>query len=180
MADLNVRVLKLHLKHLSQEELINEIGTLFEKFGPVKDYYRAKLSTEDGRDVLERYKGVIRHEFFPTRGLGQARLSVAKKAVTDYKKITNSQEDLADLMLFYVETGVEFTLAYGSIDEPFYNSMEGMYEKAAQHIVRHGLQDRFEPRCSKIVDDTRDIGWGFPDALGEIYDEHFPAQDAFE
>src|SRR2546428_3838794 len=54
MADLNVRALKHHLKHLSQEELINEIGALFEKFGPVKDYYRAKLSADAGREVLER------------------------------------------------------------------------------------------------------------------------------
>lgn len=143
------------------------------------DYYRAKLIAGAGREVLERYKDVIRHEFFPARGLPQARLSVAKKAVTDFKKITDSREDLADLMLFYVETGVKFTLAYGDIDGPFYNSMESMYDKAVQHIVRYDLHDRFEARCSRIVDDTRGIGWGFPDALGEIYDENFPQQDTF-
>ena len=103
------------------------------------------------------------------------RLSVARKAITDYKKVATSLEGVIELMLFYVETGVAFTNAYGDIDEPFYNSMESMYARTLELIAKHNLQDRFAARCRKIVDDTAPIGWGFHDALSELYHEHFAA-----
>ena len=143
---------------------------LFDKFAPVKEYYQAKLSVGAGQEVLEKYKTVIRHEFDPPRGLPKARLSVARKAVSDFKKVSNSALDLADLMLFYVETGVQFTRYYGDIDSAFYNSMEGMFEKAAIHISKHRLHDQFKDRCRQIVADTSGIGWGFHDTLSEIYE----------
>lgn len=175
MATLNQRTLKLNLKHLSREELLDEIGMLFDKFTKVKEYYQTKLGAEDSQGVLEKYKAIIEKEFNPPRGLPKARLSVARKAISDFKKISDSAADLADLMVFYVEAGVRFTREFGDIDEPFYNSMEGMYEKAAKHIIAHKLQDQFEERCQGIVNDTSDMGWGFHDTLGEIYEEYFGA-----
>ncbi|MGE0885599.1 MAG: DUF6155 family protein [Blastocatellales bacterium] len=173
MPKLNQRTLKQRLKSLSHEELLDEIGVLFDKFTKVKEYYEIKLGAGDNQQVLEKYKAIIKNEFNPPRGLPKARLSVAKKAISDFKKLSNSPVDLADLMLSYVEAGVGFTLEFGDIDEPFYNSMESMYEKAVKHIFAHRLQNQFEWRCRKIVTDTSGMGWGFPDALGDIYDEHF-------
>ncbi len=177
MAKLNQRTLKQHLNHLSREELLDEIGMLFDKFAKVKEYYQTKLGGGAGQEVLEKYKAVIEKEFNPPRGLPKARLSVAKKAISDFKKVSNSPVDLADLMVAYVEAGVGFTLEFGDIDEPFYISMEGMFEKAAIHITKHRLHDQFVDRCRQIVDDTRDMGWGFHDALSEIYEEYFGASD---
>ena len=76
-------------------------------------------------------------------------------------------------MLYYVERGVEFTNQYGDIDESFYNSMEGMYLAAAGWIVKHSLQSAFRERCEEVVQNTRNIGWGFHDTLGDIFGEHF-------
>jgi hypothetical protein len=86
----------------------------------VKEYYQIRLSDDDG--VLQKYKAIIEHEFFPVsdRKDPPARLSVAKKAITDYKKLTDSQVNIADIMVFYVETGVRFTNEYGDINEAFY------------------------------------------------------------
>jgi hypothetical protein len=87
-------------------------------------------------------------------------------------------DSLADLMLFYVEMGVQFTNTYGDINEPFYSSMETMYQRAAQLISANELRDRFEGRCLKIVTDTRNIGWGFHDELSDIYHEYFVSDRA--
>jgi hypothetical protein len=76
-------------------------------------------------------------------------------------------------MLFYVEQGVRFTDAYGDIDEPFYISMETMYEKAVNDIIKHRLKDTFQKRCQRIVLDTSEMGWGFHDTLSEIYEDAF-------
>lgn len=173
MAKPNQRTLKLHLQQLSREELLDEIAMLYDKFEPVKGFYQTRLSESGGRAMLESYKDVIWREFFPSHGLPPARLSVARKAVADFKKISNSPADLAELMLFYVGTGVQFTQEYGDIDSAFYNSMEGMFERAAKHIVTHGLQEQFERPCRRIVADASDTGWGFHDSLSEIYGEYF-------
>lgn len=170
---LNLTSLKQYLKGRSQEALIEEIAELFKRIPAVKDYYQAKIKPKAETQVLEKYQKIIQDEFFPARGLGKARLSVARKAVTDYKKVAVSPASVADIMLFYVEQGVKFTKEYGDIDEPFYNSMESMYGKALELIAKYGLKDVYHPRCRRIVDGASDTGWGFYDALSDMYDEAF-------
>jgi hypothetical protein len=169
----SLTVLKQHLKNCSKEELISDISELFKKFNSVKDYYQIKLSPQEETQVGAKYKKIIEDEFFPARGFGKAKLSVARKAITEYRKITETPVDTADIMLFYVEQGVKFTNAYGDINEPFYNSMESMYEKAVKWIVKHEIQDVFNERCMRIVKDTSGIGWGFHDALSHMYSDSF-------
>ncbi len=164
----NLTALKQYLKNSSKEELISDISELFKRFDSVKDYYQIKLSPQEETEVRAKYKKIIENQFFPTGGIGKAKLSVAKKAVTDYKKIGDTPVGVADIMLFYVEQGVNFTNAYGDIDEPFYNSMESMYEKVVEWIVRYEIQDIFKARCVKIVEETSGIGWGFHDFLNDI------------
>ncbi len=171
--ELNLTSLKQYLKIRSHEELVADISELFKKFQSVKDYYEVKLSPEDETQVISKYKKIIEREFFPERGYGKAKLSVAKKAVSDYKKLSKNPVNIADIMIFYVEQGVKFTNSYGDIDEAFYISMENMYEKAAGWIVQHNLQDLFVDRCQRIVKETRHIGWGFHDGLNDSYSKFF-------
>ena len=142
----------------------------YKSFDVVKEYYQVQLSGDD-ESVLQKYKEIIEHEFFPVseRKDPPARLSVARKAITDYKKLTGSDVNIADIMVYYVETGVRFTNEYGDIDEAFYISMESMYEKALKFIVDKKLTDIFNERLLAIVNDTDGIGWGFHDQLEYLY-----------
>ena len=162
-----------YFSRLSKEGLLKEVTEIIKRFPEVRQYYQSKFNTNTQREMVEQYKKKIKHEFFPDRGLGHARLSIAKKTIADYKKITSRSEDIVDLMLFYVEQGVEFTLEYGDIDEPFYNSMESMYVNALQLIKKENLLEQFRDRCKKIVDKTSDMGWGFHDTLSDYYEESF-------
>ena len=170
---MKINDLKQYLNTRSKEQLIAEIGDIFSKIDSVKDYYQGKLNLGYSAEVGEKYKSIIKHEFFPVRGFGRAQLSVARNAVSDYRKVSASKFGVADVMLYYVEMGVQFTNAYGDIDEAFYNSMESMYERAVKYIVQHGLQGQFAERCCKIVTDTSEIGWGFHDGLSCTYEEQF-------
>ncbi|MCC5632890.1 DUF6155 family protein [Nostoc sphaeroides] len=170
---INVTELKQYLNNRSQEELISEISELFKIFPSVKDYYQIKLYPQESKEIAARYKKIIEEEFFPSRGLGKARLSVAKKAISDYKKLCRTEVELIDIMLFFVEQGVKFTDAYGDIDERFYLSMEGIYEQVVVLIAKSKLSAEFQQRCQKIVENTSEIGWGFHDTLSEIYEEAF-------
>ncbi|MBC7972891.1 MAG: hypothetical protein H7Z11_22675 [Verrucomicrobia bacterium] len=169
--NLSLTVLKQYLKDCPKEELANDIVELCKRFQPVKDYYQVKLSPEDETHIIAKYKQIIEKEFFPARGYGKAQLSVAKKAISECKKVCKNPVNMADMMLFYVEQGVKFTNAYGDISEPFYNSMESMYGSALKWIVNYDIQALFQPRCQKIVKDTSGIGWGFHDTLLELYEE---------
>ena len=149
----NLTALKRYLKARSKEELTGEISELFKKIPAVKDYYQVKLDPQAEGQVAEKYQKIIQDEFFPARGFGKARLAVARKAVNDYKKIAVSPASVADIRLFYVEQGVKFTNAYGDIDEPFYNSMEGMYEKAigmdCETSTRPCLSTTLQAHCGR-------------------------------
>lgn len=162
--------LKKHLRKKSDTELVEEISDLYKKFDVVKEYYRASFFNDD-EAVLQKYKDVITEEFFP-RSLHadpKARLSIARKAVRDYKKVSCSDSGYAEIMLHYVEIGIEFTNTYGGIDSPFYSSMANMYFDAADFIKNHSMETLFQKRLYKMVLDTQDCGWGFHDSLAETY-----------
>ncbi len=172
--------LKKYLATGSREQLVAEIVDMFSRIDLVKDYYKNKLNLGYSPEVSERYKAIIKNEFFPTRGFGEGRLAVAKKAVTDYKKVSDSKFGLADVMLCYVETGTEYTKTYGDINEAFYSSMERMYANAVRLVVDNEMQAEFQERCSAVVDDASGIGWGFYDILCDIYVNNFDEEEDFD
>ena len=172
---MKITELRKHLKESGQDQLIKDIVDLYQKNEFVKDYYITKYNADNSLTVLIKYKEIIEHEFFPINGYGKARLSVAKKAITEFKKISKDKTSTAELMIFYVETGVQYTDCYGDINESFYLNMEGMYKRALDFIVKKSLEGKFQDRCLKIVNDTVNMGWGFHDELCESYYAYFDA-----
>ena len=162
--------LKKYLRKRSDVELVAEIADLYKKFDAVREYYRASYFNDD-EAVLQKYKDVITEEFFPKslHADSKARLSVARKAVRDYKKVSCSDSGYAEIMLHYVEVGIEYTNTYGGIDSPFYSSMAAMYFDAADFIKSHNMENLFQERLYKMVIDTQNCGWGFHDSLVETY-----------
>ncbi|MFH0856988.1 MAG: DUF6155 family protein [bacterium] len=173
MQNITITQLKQHLKSLSQENMMAEIQELFQKFPAVKEFYQVKLNFNGEDDSHKKYKEIIKNEFFPVNGFGKLRLSVARGAISDFKKLSKNQRLIADLMIFYVEQGVEFTNSYGDICEAFYNSMESMAHSAAEFVVKNKFSDAYKERFKKIAQSTSGIGWGFHDTLEEIYYDNF-------
>jgi O-methyltransferase involved in polyketide biosynthesis len=147
----SLKLLRQYLRKKEQKELIDEIADLYKKFDSVKSYYQASVFDDDQ----------------------PCRISVAKRAIADYKKLSCSDANLADIMLFYVECGVSFTNEYGDIDERLYNSMASVYVNACQFIHKNNLESRFQPRALAIVTDTSNSGWGFHEYLRDSYDDFF-------
>jgi len=173
---MKISALKRQLNESTKEQLIKEIADLFKKNDFVRDYYNIRYGDDHSLSVLMKHKEIIENEFFPENGFGKARLSIAKKAITEFKKINCDKKLLAELMLFYVENGVSYTDCYGDINEQFYSSMESMYERALKFITDNNLVPTFKERCIKIMDDTADMGWGFHDQLCEIYNDSIGEQ----
>jgi hypothetical protein len=167
-----MRVLREHLRNKPHDLLVEEIVALSNRNDALREYFAAQLGLGPQQDVLAKYKAIITREF-SGRGDNLPRLSVARKAVLDYKKIAQSPIPVVDLMLHYVESGVSFTNRFGDLYESFYSSVEGMYEQALKLIGQHQLHDQFERRSKQIVAETRGIGWGFHDQLSLLYEQTF-------
>jgi hypothetical protein len=169
---LSLAELKKRLSSKANAELVEEIAQLYKTFPPVKEYYQSTLLGDDSA-ILKKYKEIINGEFL-MRGnrCPKMRLSVARKAVMDFKKISNSSQSIADIMITYVEAGVICSNEFGGINEPFYNSMESMYETALKYVVKEHLFADFDDRLIAIVEDTRGMGWGFHDQLSYLYEAY--------
>ncbi len=164
--------LKKALSKKTKTELVNEISMLCQKFSQVKDYYQAQWS--DPNDVLKKHEIIIQKEFIEgkTRGLPKARLSVAKKAISDFKKLTEDPELIADLMLTFVESVSSFNTEFGPDRETFYTSPESIFEKALKLIEKSKLLGKYQSRAKKIVMNATN-GFGHQDSLHEKYEEAY-------
>lgn len=172
---LNITELKNVLKQQSKEDLVNLLTECYKNNDKIKELISAKYAGNDTvMQIFEDYKTKIQSVFFPDRLSGRLMLSETKKAISDFKKLCTDEKLILDLMLYYVEMGIEFTNTYGGLYEEFYSSVEKMYWSVIEAINKHkdyGIYSAFSKRLKAVVDDTRGIGWGFHDNLTDMYHE---------
>lgn len=148
-----------YLKSLTDKELVKELQKLYTKFDNVKQYYQLELGT-DSKAVLDQFKARVKKEYFPSRGYGEARNSVSRKVVTEFKKISIHPKDIVDLLLYRVEMMLDFTLSYGDMDEAFYNSLYKSFAEACKHIKKEQLEVHYKAPCATLVNKASPLGWG--------------------
>jgi hypothetical protein len=172
---LSVTEIKNILKKQNKEALIELLIDSYKTIPQLKEYLTVKYADQDAiEQIFEVYKNKVHDVFFPRSMRERFKIGEARKAVNDFKKLCSDEKLLIDLMLYYVEMGVEFTNAYGDIDEAFYNSIESMYQSVVNAINKHKnpeIFNTFRKRLKAVVDDTSGIGWGFHDELGSLYCE---------
>jgi len=159
--------IKKELKKLDKAKLVDLIADLYKKNKSVKEFFDFYVNPDESV-LFDKYRDKVVEAFYPRRGYNY-KLKDGKQAINDFKKLGPSSDLLADLMLFYVETGVKFTNEFGDIDEPFYSSMGSTYVAALRLMKKESLLEKFAERASKIVSDTNGIGWGFHDYLCDVY-----------
>ena len=168
---IKVADLKKQLREYEQKELINLIVELFKANKEVQHILSSKFMGDAAVEFLySQARKKIENEFFPDRGDGKLRLAEAKKAISTFKKTTNDEKRTVDLMLYYVEQGVDFTNAYGDISESFYGSMVKMFGQVCMECDRNKeLYEEFSGRLMRVVEATEGIGWGFHEGLLDSY-----------
>jgi Family of unknown function (DUF6155) len=171
MTKLKLSELKKELKEFNQKELIQLISELYKLNKDVQHYLSSQFIGEEAIvDLYEKTKKAIGDEFFPERGDGKMRLGEVKNTISNFKKLSNDELKILDLMLFYVEMGTEFTNTYGDIDSKFYNSMLSMYNKVVMECDKNEkLFITFQERLYSILEEAEGIGWGYHDGLCDIY-----------
>ena len=165
------RDLKNELAGYDKKTLIGLISELYDKNKSAREYLDYYLKPDD-TEKLKIYKAKIREAFFPKMGVSYNLVS-GKKTISDFRKLGPSVESLIDLMLYYVECGVEFTNNYGDINESYYVSLAKVYRDSLDLIYKNSLCKTFKVKARNIVNISENIGWGFFDAVSSLYFETF-------
>lgn len=163
--------IKKQLQKLDKDKLIDLISELYKKDKFVKEFLSFQIN-QDEKGLFEKYRNKVYEAYFPKRGY-KLKLREAKQAISEFKKFNPPVQLVADLMLFYVETGVKFSNEFGDIDEKFYLSLANTYNAALKFIQKENLLESFADRAGCIVSDSSHFGWGFHDDLRDIYDEFY-------
>ncbi|OJV26754.1 MAG: hypothetical protein BGO32_07820 [Bacteroidetes bacterium 37-13] len=167
--------IKKELKKLDKDKLIDLVADLYKKNKSVKEFFDFYVNPDE-RELFEKYRDKVFEAFYPKRGYNY-KLKDGKQAISDFKKLGTSTDLLADLMLFYVETGVKFTNDYGDVNESYYKSLATTFVDSLTLMSKENLLDKFEGRVVKVVDDTSGIGWGFHDYLVQVWMDFYPSED---
>ncbi|MNO15548.1 hypothetical protein D3C76_52140 [compost metagenome] len=178
MLKLRNSTIKRQLNNLTREELKDEILNLTKKFPIIQEHYFSVLFPDQG-EVLDKYKKIIEKEFGHRKG-EILRYPIIKKAIKDFSNISSNKEQIAEIMVFTVECGVDFTLSFGDIDQRFYHTIASIYEQALKYIVCNQLEDKFAERCNELMQSSQDIGWGFGFDMMDLYSDYLGHMDEEE
>lgn len=121
--------LREKLETLPKENVINLMMSLYNASKEAKTYLEFYL-TPDSYAEVEKYKKIIQNEFFPARDFSEKpSFATCRKAISEFKKLNPAPECLADLMLFYIEQGCEYTMTFGDMWEQHYVTLEKTLRK---------------------------------------------------
>ena len=163
------------IKQLSKDQLIDLLRDLYRLSPENKDFFHTRFSTVEA-DPLPRYKKIIQHAIHPYLEDDESlEIEKANDAINRYVKAVDNPVGEAELRIFYVECGNNFTLSYGDIDEDFYDALLDMYKYAIETVLETSpdKQKEFQERLKAIMDSASHIGWGYGDSLGDFYYEAF-------
>lgn len=164
--------LKKLLQSMDKAELVSLILEMYSTKKEIAEYLDYYVSPNEKEQFLKAKK-IIEDEYFPAKGWPKERLSVAKKAISDFSKLKPSPELEAELMIFLVECGCRYTNEYGDITESFYTGMENNFNKALKFMKKHGLLERFRPNAERCVKWSSPCGYGFADTIEYMFDEYY-------
>lgn len=154
------------LKKLGKEELYSLLVELSSLTKENADFLELKMQ-EKPEAALEYYKKKVKGIFWSER----INLREARKAISDFKKISKEPEYLLELMVFYVENGIKVDNEYGDMYEAFYSSIESMFEQIIKILNEHPqFIPTFKQRLDSIINRSCE-GWGHKDTLMDIYGE---------
>jgi hypothetical protein len=166
---------KAALASLEEKQLIKLVSDLYYLSKENQAFLHARLAV--GGDTIAPYKKTISTCMYPDVYTNKSiEVSKAKKAISSYSKAVGDPLAEAELMIFFVECGNQFTLDFGDIDEAFYDALNRMYRRAIDKVLSlpEEQRDEFQGRLEAIMTSSSNIGWGYHDTLCDDYYEAFP------
>jgi hypothetical protein len=144
-----------HLEQLEEQDLRDELLTLYERFDDVRKFYSMELGRDEDRarifakakkDIVSKYATRSRRR--PRR----PRINKINKLLSELSRISIFKEEMIDLYLFNCETALHFMLEYQYHSDPLHNAVVKGMDKACALIVESQTIEDFNDRLNQIVD----------------------------
>ena len=109
------RDIRAVLRKADNKEILKLVGELYALRKENQDFLHARYLKD--ASVLVPYKETIARYISPAEPWkNPIKISLARKAIADYRKAVGDSESLAELMLFYVECGVGYILDWEDVN----------------------------------------------------------------
>ncbi|MFN2353955.1 MAG: hypothetical protein ABR512_05450 [Desulfopila sp.] len=141
------------IKQLQKNQLLDLIHDFYRLSHENKDFLHTRFSKKE--DPLPRYKKIIQDAMDPYIEENEPlEMEKANDAINRYSKAVDNPIGEAELRIFYVECGNNFTLNYGDIDGHFYDSLLDMFEYAIETVLETPKEEQgaFQERLKKIME----------------------------
>ena len=169
------------LRNLEPKEMIDLFRRLYMLSSDNAELIESQFKSVSEDESLEEYRRKIVLEFFPLWETHDSfpRMGWMKSLIRDYRKGTGDLAGTAELMVTFQEQGMKFTMAYGDINERFYDSLlSGMND--LEKMLTKDAPELFTAFRDRLVEIVRPVlgrvGWGYGDgmyeAVAEICDFH--------
>lgn len=170
---------KTEIRRLEAAELVSLLGDLYQLSKENQAFLQARcgLATDPLADAKKIIASCVAPDILRNKPI---QIAKAKKAISNYSKAVADPTGEAELMIFFVEQGNDFTLNYGDIDEGFYNALVLMFGRAIDKVCSLPKQQQkgFQQRLKDIIQAATPIGWGYPDDLRNLWRTSTLAADA--
>ncbi|RRR71957.1 MAG: hypothetical protein EI684_10825 [Candidatus Viridilinea halotolerans] len=168
------RAMRDFLQNQTHAQLLELLLLLAEKQDGIRECIGAQMGLGFNEELLAHHRTLIERAMFPSgRQLDDPHLASAQQAIKAYQQISTNHAGVADLMLYYVELGINYAEQCSSHRASFGRNLTRMYLTAVKHIVRHDMQSLFRERCEEIVTDASEIPLYFYEDMVIAYDENF-------
>lgn len=91
---MKISELKVYLDEMPKKMLEKLVVELYQSKTFNQELIQNKIHPEDEETKLEKYKKIIKDEFFPERGFGKLRYGVMRKALSNFKKISKNPKNI--------------------------------------------------------------------------------------
>lgn len=144
------RDLKKYLTTLNQEQIAEQLLSLYDKFADVKSYYDFVFNPNE--DKLSRdAKTKISAEYFPIKTKrAKLRRSVAQKIIKKYQLLGVDPIVLIDIMLYNIEVAQKYFANREVRFTSFYKSMLNAFEQTLQFSFETGNTTQYMGRFERI------------------------------
>ena len=159
---------------MSKEEMTLYVLDLYERSSNVREIIDATFKPDGSKDLVKKYKKIIENEFYPKNPMNAKHgFAEAKKAIKEFKEVCQNPFWVGELMMDLPELAAKFTNDYGDMWEQYYISAENNFDAALKYLQKHDLLGIFQHRAQSCVKYASNCGWGYADAMQEIYQTYY-------
>ncbi len=159
-------------------ELVALLRDLYELSPVNRQFLHARFGSRSRE--LDRYRASIRAALCPDplSRHPDPSLVTGKRLIREYERATRDDAGTVDLMLAFVEAGAGFAADVGFGDDPFFESLASMLERALDraNVRSPELKASLTPRLRSLRRAAGGLGWGFGDFVANAVDAYLASK----